>query len=452
MVVVCAIVVLAQAVPTEGRRRSAGRQPEANQWILYELGCNALPAWGRLHRIQSVRVVLCNEMPCWWHFHRIYDLFYSEFEEQAFKFQCHGTIFNKNKIEDFRTCDKIALICDEGRLIWDDIVSGRCLQTPSLFTRFIVLSFAVSNEARTCIDPDTNWISYSLSEQDLKSFNYYYWFAYPCPSEPMVEKADEHKSITAELSDGELQQLNDIYFQLSNEKRTFFILRRAADALDYLQLTDKIDANRTDDNFADDDLAEYYFCFSDPSTSDENAAWPLRLFLLAVTHLWFVKSIRNSISFPSIERLFFFCSPKLRGKSVKILSLRVKKAISLETSVVYSVRLPSEDVTIDTVKWVGWEANAQGKYLPKCASMASSMDPQKYARLTRFPFWMTMELNVSLLGWPKVASIWIWSWWNGAWYPIWIWRRFRPQNVCCSVRVHWAVQWHVISSLGAFGP
>lgn len=67
-----------------------------------------------------------------------------EFEEQSFKFQCHGAIFNKNKIEDFKTCDKMALICEEGRLIWDDIVSGRCLHTPSLFTRFIVLSFAVS--------------------------------------------------------------------------------------------------------------------------------------------------------------------------------------------------------------------------------------------------------------------------------------------------------------------
>lgn len=74
--------------------------------------------------------------------------FCREFEEQSFKFQCHGAIFNKNKIEDFKTCDKMALICDEGRLIWDDIVSGRCLHTPSLFTRFIVLSFAVSKCVR----------------------------------------------------------------------------------------------------------------------------------------------------------------------------------------------------------------------------------------------------------------------------------------------------------------
>lgn len=70
-------------------------------------------------------------------------------------------------------------------------------------------------------------------------------------------------------------------------------------------------------------------------------------------------------------------SPKLRNVNIKVLSLRVKKAISLDSSVMFTVRLPSDDVAIDTVKWIGWEPNAQGKYLPKCASMASSMDPQK---------------------------------------------------------------------------
>lgn len=72
------------------------------------------------------------------------DSFHRDFEEQSFKFQSHGAIYNKNRIEDFKTCDKMALISEEGRLIWDDIVNGRCLDTPSLFTRFVVLSFAVS--------------------------------------------------------------------------------------------------------------------------------------------------------------------------------------------------------------------------------------------------------------------------------------------------------------------
>lgn len=40
--------------------------------------------------------------------------------------------------------------------------------------------------------------------------------------------------------------------------------------------------------------------------------------------------------------------------------------------------MPANDVDIETVKWIGWEPNKQGKYLPRCASLAESMDPQKY--------------------------------------------------------------------------
>lgn len=71
-------------------------------------------------------------------------------------------------------------------------------------------------------------------------------------------------------------------------------------------------------------------------------------------------------------------SPALREKTIKILSLRVKKSVSLEAnSVLFTVKLPADDVDIDNVKWIGWEPNEQGKYLPRCASLASSMDPHK---------------------------------------------------------------------------
>lgn len=70
-------------------------------------------------------------------------------------------------------------------------------------------------------------------------------------------------------------------------------------------------------------------------------------------------------------------SPSLRAKTIKILSLRVKKSVSLETSVLFTIKLPASDVDADNIKWIGWEPNKQGKYLPKCASLASSMDPLK---------------------------------------------------------------------------
>lgn len=69
---------------------------------------------------------------------------YSEFGSHTNTYQCHGAIINKNKIEDFKSCDKLQLINEEGKLIWDDITSGACLEKPSLLARFFIFSFGVS--------------------------------------------------------------------------------------------------------------------------------------------------------------------------------------------------------------------------------------------------------------------------------------------------------------------
>lgn len=80
-----------------------------------------------------------------------------------------------------------------------------------------------------------------------------------------------------------------------------------------------------------------------------------------------------------LYRFYKFSSPSLRDKTIKILSLRLKKSVSLETSVLFTIKLPATDVDMNNdAKWIGWEPNDQGKYIPKCASLASSMDPQKY--------------------------------------------------------------------------
>lgn len=71
----------------------------------------------------------------------------------------------------------------------------------------------------------------------------------------------------------------------------------------------------------------------------------------------------------------------MREKTIKIISLRVKKSVSLEASVLFTIKLPAGDIDIDNITWIGWEPNEQGKYIPKCASLSSSMDPQKYIHI-----------------------------------------------------------------------
>lgn len=60
-----------------------------------------------------------------------------------------------------------------------------------------------------------------------------------------------------------------------------------------------------------------------------------------------------------------------------MLSVRVKGAKSVENSILFNVKLPENDIDVPNMKWIGWEPNNQGKYLPKWASMADSMDPEK---------------------------------------------------------------------------
>lgn len=38
----------------------------------------------------------------------------------------------------------MALMNEEGRKIWESITNGNCIENPSLFVRFFILSFAVS--------------------------------------------------------------------------------------------------------------------------------------------------------------------------------------------------------------------------------------------------------------------------------------------------------------------
>lgn len=79
-------------------------------------------------------------------YHEIVAFFFfdREFELRSNRYQCHGAIVNKNKIEDFKACDKLELVKQEGRLIWNDIESGACLEKPSLLSRFFIFAFGVS--------------------------------------------------------------------------------------------------------------------------------------------------------------------------------------------------------------------------------------------------------------------------------------------------------------------
>lgn len=102
-------------------------------------------------------------------------------------------------------------------------------------------------------------------------------------------------------------------------------------------------------------------------------------------------------------------SPRLRSKTIKVLSLRVKKTVSLEPSVMFTIELPEKDVDSENIKWIGWEPNNDGKFLPRCASLASSMDPQrlvrKYCHIKSIRIHIFFNHNHLPTDWPKLECI-----------------------------------------------
>lgn len=223
-------------------------------------------------------------------------IIFREFDSRTNNYQCHGAIINKNKIEDFKSCDKLELINEEGKLIWNDIASGACLEKPSLLSRFFILSFGVSkidSDEEKQRPKEINQIL-SIFLQDLKAFHYYYHFAYPCLSTPIFERVDAPQLASDLFGAEQMEQLTKLYLPLSSEDRSFFIIDGSSPSdhsLKYFKLSEKITMSNVANNFNDANLDEIYFCFSDPCSNIEYAGWPLRLFLLMLTHLWYIFTI-----------------------------------------------------------------------------------------------------------------------------------------------------------------
>lgn len=90
-------------------------------------------------------------------------------------------------------------------------------------------------------------------------------------------------------------------------------------------------------------------------------------------------------------------SPRLRGRTIQIVAVRCRNAVSLADSLVLEAVLSEGDV-VDPSKWIGWEKNENEKLLPRIAKMAASMDPERLAK-------SSVNLNLMLMKWRLVPDI-----------------------------------------------
>lgn len=173
----------------------------------------------------------------------------------------------------------------------------------------------VLKEALFWLTHSITWFNSSL--QDLKKFHYYYWFAFPAPSQPAVYISDASKNITNELTTQQLQDLANGYKELAETQKPFFILIKNKDNLIIRKLSEVLNPEEISQPVLNIDINNTYFAFTDPSNGC-NPGWPLRTFLAA---------------------LLQHC-PSLVNSNLQVIGIRCGVNGNIENSVILSIKIP----------------------------------------------------------------------------------------------------------------
>lgn len=135
------------------------------------------------------------------------------------------------------------------------LIKEEAIKQPSLLSRFCVFSFA-----------------------NLKSYLYYYWFAFPAPTFFSCNYLDAPKNIREIFNDEQLQTLHESYNSLLDcHNKGFFFVRLIDDNLEVYTVENGINEVNCDE--------DWFIGFSDTSNS-RYPSWPLRNFIALVSYHW----------------------------------------------------------------------------------------------------------------------------------------------------------------------
>ncbi|XP_028175472.1 ubiquitin-like modifier-activating enzyme ATG7 [Ostrinia furnacalis] len=274
-------------------------------------------------------------------------------EKEQFCESVTGKLMNKNTIEEFKAIDKADLINSIGEILWADLKKEKnWIVNPGSLLNFVILSFA-----------------------DLKKFHYFYWFAFPAPSQPTVYLREKSKSIAIHFSNKQLDYLAHAFKSLDDRQKSFFILTKNNDNVAVHHLSKLLNPNDTVQSKLDVDLSNTYFTFLD-SSNGSNPGWSLRLFLAAL----------------------FDHVPSLASSDIQVIGLRCSPNGEVGNSLVFTIKGSQDLKSVESAGWVGWERNDKGNFGPKLANMSASMDPIKLADTSS-------DLNIKLMKWRLVPDI-----------------------------------------------
>ena len=260
----------------------------------------------------------------------------------------YGQLKNTNTLEEFRTCDKRSLLDAQGNLIWDDIVSGRAIDDPSLINRFLLLAHA-----------------------DLKHYRYYYWFAFTVVYVTDVNVLGDPVLIANRFTELQISSLLESFDSVNHDHPTgMFVIQDDGEKLEVKRLNQFAALAKTG--------VKLLFGFCDPCTLRMHPGWPLRNLLALIAHHW----------------------PNYVQDTVEVICLRDRTKDGRRTvlhSIVLNLQIP-EILPNSIPKFVGWEKNEKQKIGPRMVELSASMDPQRLAG-------SAVDLNLKLMRWRLLPEL-----------------------------------------------
>ncbi|XP_024025638.1 ubiquitin-like modifier-activating enzyme atg7 isoform X2 [Morus notabilis] len=266
-----------------------------------------------------------------------------------------GILYNTNTIESFHTLDRTSLLKEEAKKIWEDIHSGKAIEDSSVLSRFLLISFA-----------------------DLKKWTFHYWFAFPAlvldPPATLVDLRPASQWFSSEEAESVSAACNAWRNSSSTADVPFFFIDIDPNSHATIRhLKDWVTCQG--------DNHKLLFGFYDPCHLPNNPGWPLRNFLALICSRWDLTSVQ------------FLCYRENRGFADIGSSLVGEAVIAVPQGWKDRQFIPNA---------VGWELNRgklnRGKMVPRCISLAKSMDPNRLAE-------SAADLNLKLMRWRALPSL-----------------------------------------------
>ncbi|KAK3019213.1 hypothetical protein RJ639_004867 [Escallonia herrerae] len=267
-----------------------------------------------------------------------------------------GILYNTNTLEGFHAIDKQSLLKAEAKKVWESIHSGEAEEDSAILSRFLLISFA-----------------------DLKKWSFHYCFAFPAlvldPPATLLDLRPASQYFSIQEAESVSAACNDWRNSSSTADVPFFLLSISSNSHATVRHLKDWEACQHGEQ-------KLLFGFYDPCHLPNNPGWPLRNLLAFICSRW------------KLEKVHFFCYRENRGFADLGFSL-VGEALMSVPQVERLMKGWEDPQHIPSA--VGWELN-RGKKVPRCISLAKSMDPTRLAI-------SAADLNLKLMRWRALPSL-----------------------------------------------